>query len=79
MVSAQEGDYESQCGSSVTNDGYYRFSRKHYPINLKNPESGNDQDGKSAINLSNLGNFAEFGPRPFIYVRPVGGPENFLC
>ena len=35
--------------------------------------------GKSAINPSNLGNFAKFGPRPFIYVRPVGGPENHLC
>ena len=23
--------------------------------------------------------FAKFGPRPFIYVRPVGGPENYLC
>ena len=36
-------------------------------------------EGKSAINLSNLGNFAKFGPGPFIYVRPVGGPENDLC
>ena len=37
------------------------------------------KEGKSAINLSNLGKFGKFGPRPFIYVRPVGGPENYLC
>ena len=36
---------------------------------------------KSAINLNNLGIFfAKFGPGPFIYVRPVGGPpEKYLC
>ena len=22
---------------------------------------------------------AKFGPGPFIYVRPAGGPENYLC
>ena len=38
-----------------------------------------NKEGKSAINLSNFGNFAKFGPGPFIYVRPVGGPENDLC
>ena len=37
------------------------------------------KEGKSAINLGNLGNFAKFGPGPFIYVRPLGGPENYLC
>ena len=38
------------------------------------------KEGKSAINLSNLGGiFAKFGPGPFIYVRPAGGPENYLC
>ena len=37
------------------------------------------KEGKSAINLSNSGNFAKFGPGPFIDVRPVGGPENYLC
>ena len=39
----------------------------------------NDKEGKSAINLSNLGIFAKFGPGPFIYVRLVGGAENYLC
>ena len=38
-----------------------------------------NKEGKSAINLGNLGNFAKFGPGSFIYVRPVGGPENYLC
>ena len=38
-----------------------------------------NKEGKSAINLSNLGNFAKFDPGSFIYVRPVGGPENYLC
>ena len=29
------------------------------------------------MNLSNLGIFfAKSGPGPFIYVRPVGGPES---
>ena len=37
------------------------------------------KEGKSAINLSNLRKFAEFDPGPFIYVRPVGGVENYLC
>ena len=37
------------------------------------------KEGKSAIHLGNLGIFAKFGPGPFIYVRPVGGPENYLC
>ena len=37
------------------------------------------KEGKSAINVSNLGNFAKFDPGLFIYVRPVGGPENHLC
>ena len=26
-----------------------------------------------------LGNFAKFDPGLFIYVRPVGAPENYLC
>ena len=25
------------------------------------------------------GNFAKFDPRLFIYVRPAGGVENYLC
>ena len=37
------------------------------------------QKGKSAINLSNLGKFAKFDPGLFIYVRPVGGLEDYLC
>ena len=38
------------------------------------------KEGKSAINLSNFGKFCQInGPGPFIYVRPVGGPENYLC
>ena len=37
------------------------------------------EEGKSAINLGNSGNFCHIGPGPFIYVRPVGGPENDLC
>ena len=57
--------------------------------NLRGPMDGpNEPSGcgmetvkerKSAINLSNLGKFCQFGPGPFIYVRPVGGPENDLC
>ena len=44
------------------------------------------KEGKSAINLSNLGNFCQIWPRAImlgrlavpkiIYVRPVGSPEN---
>ena len=37
------------------------------------------EGGKSAINLSNLGKFCQIWPRAIIYVRPVGGPENYLC
>ena len=31
-----------------------------------------DKEGKSALHLKD---FAKFGPRPFVYVRPVGRPE----
>ena len=37
------------------------------------------KERKSAINLSNLGKFAKFDPRLFIYVRQVGGLQNHLC
>ena len=51
---------------------------------------GYNKEGKSAINLSNLGNLCQFWPRAIylcfmlgrlavpkiIYVRPVGSPEN---
>ena len=51
-------------------------------IHIPARDSGNrvirekGKEGKSEINLGNLG---KFGPGPFIYVRPVGGPENDLC
>ena len=43
------------------------------------PQKGSFRRGKSAINPSIEGNFAEFDPGLFIYVRPVGGLENYLC
>ena len=48
------------------------------PKKLRTSHWGVDKEGKSAINLSNLGKFAKFGPGPFIYVRPVGGPKDYL-
>ena len=37
------------------------------------------KEGKSAINLSHLRNFAEFDSELFIYVRLFGSGENYLC
>ena len=37
-------------------------------------------EGRSAINLSNLGKILpNLAPGHLFYVRPVGGPENYLC
>ena len=55
-------------------------SHKETALGSEKCSLANIKEGKSAINRSNLGKFlAKFGPRPFIYVRPVGGPENYLC
>ena len=37
------------------------------------------KEGRSAINLNTLGKLAKVDPGLFIYVRPVGGLQAYLC
>ena len=40
---------------------------------------GHNKEGKSAINLNKLKNFAKYDLGVNLYVRPVGGLQNGLC